>query len=247
MSDVPLTIDQRLIVSRNMDLAHHLAKKRWLRSQESMDLAEVTSIAYQGLMQAAQSWDPTRPEINPEDLLPTPKYPSGKAFAGYAHRRIEGSILDWQRNVDHVQRSYRSIYKMLKAAGYGNGTSMEELAQITGVPEAKIRAIIRAVETTSISLDSSVDTWGESISYGFELAAEHNVEASAAANDIMDSAAHTIMTLPPLQQTVLALRYYLNQELQVIAAQLELPLTTVRVAHTEALATLYDAMRKKAS
>lgn len=230
---------QKALIVNNVALARFLARLVWMKNPQSMDLDEVTSVAYQGLVTAAMRWSPEGREINPEDLA------SGKAFAGFARQRITGSVIDWQRGVDHVPRSYRGIYKLLKASGLGQGASEADLMESTGLSSEKIRSVIQAVEAKPISMDSPPDSWEDFPDYSLDIPARHNVESSALEISIKDSAVAAFLTLPVLHQTVLALRYYENIELQVIAEMVGLGLTTVRDAHSEGILTIHSAMLHK--
>lgn len=231
--------EQKALVVKNLALARFLARLVWAKNPNEIDLEEVTSISYQGLVTAVLRWDPSRAQINPDDLI------SGKAFAGFARQRIIGSILDWQRGVDHVQRSYRGIYKLLRASGHGQGKTEEELVILTGLTAEKIRAVTRAVESTPISLDSPPDQWEDFPSYSLDLPAENNVESSALETVIKNSVVAAIESLPELHRTVIALRYYAGVELQAISGLLGLGLTTIRDVHSDAILTIHTEMLNK--
>jgi RNA polymerase sigma factor (sigma-70 family) len=230
---------QKALVVNNVALARFLARLVWMKNPNGMDLDEVVSVAYQGLVTAALRWSPEGRAINPEDLI------SGKAFSGFARQRIIGSIIDWQRGVDHVQRSYRGIYKLLTASGLGQGATIPDLMVTTGLTSEKIRSVIQAVEATPISMDSPPDQWEDFPDYSLDIPAVQNVEASALETSIKNSAVAAFQTLPKLHQTIVALRYYENIELQTIAGMLGLGLTTVRDAHSEAILTVHAAMLHK--
>jgi len=219
-----------------MPLAHFLARTVWKRNTRDIDLEEVVSVAYQGLVTAALRWDPTGREIRPEDLE------SGKAFAGYARQRILGTIMDWQRGADHVQRPYRRMYKLFVAEGWGAGKTEAEVAKATGIELEKVRQVIRAVEFPPKSLDLQQDTeFNDSLGVPSEV----NVESSALETHIKTAVASSLSELPQLQQVVIALRYHTGMELQIIAAELGLSPTTVREAHTEAVLAMHTAMRSR--
>lgn len=232
MTDTRLTAEQRLLVESNVDLAHHLARDAWSRNVDNLDLEEVVSIAYQGLVKAALKFDPSK--MTPETVA------NGKAFSGWARRWIVGGILEWQRQADHVQRSYRQIYKRLIAAGY-NRRNLSALADELGEPVEKLRQIIQAVEMTSVSLDEQAGPDLSLPKYG-EVEADHDVESSALEATITLSFGLAHLELTEEQQVIIALRYYFGLEFQQIAQEMEVTLNYVRDAHSEAILDLHEAM-----
>lgn len=236
-----MTREQKHLVQANIPLARFLAKVTWDRNRNEIELEEVTAVSYQGLISAAMRWDPTDRQINPEDIL------SGRAFSGYARQRIIGTILDWQRNLDHVQRSYRTLYKMLKAAGHQKGATIEELAADLRITVEKVLSVIQAVENPPLSLELTKLNREEGTEYdSFEIAATHNVEESAQAEIIKSAAVAMLKELPIQHQTVIVLRYYAGEDLQFIAAELGLSMHAVREIHIEAIMKIHAAMKNKA-
>lgn len=239
----PLTSEQRALVEKNLDLAHHLALSVWRRNQQAIDKSEIISVAYEGLTLAASRFDPSRAEI--KDGVPD----IDGAFSGYARRRINGIILDWQRSKDHVPRRQRSTYKELQSHGYGDGRTASELADLTGLEETKIRLVVAAVEHEPVSLWA---TFPDDPDFPYRdnvVAKTHagDVEASALASRIQEIVTATFDSLTDFQRLVIALRYYEGEDLTTIATVLETNLSTVRVAHSEAILFLHAAMVSEAS
>lgn len=239
MTKPKLTEYQTHLVETHIKLAQRLGLEAWRRSPEAMEKYEVVGIAYQGLIAAAVRFDPDwRP---PDD----PAYDPFLAFGSFARRRISGAILDWQRSQDHVPKRQRQTYKSLQQHGLGLGKTPEQLADLTGLAVDKIRAVTQAVEATAISLDQPESSLGGS-SYA-ELPAAHNVEESALVLTIQQIVADTINSMPPLQRSVVVLRYYSGFDLSQIAAELGVGASVVRTVHKEAVDTIHVAMRRAAS
>jgi RNA polymerase sigma factor (sigma-70 family) len=239
MTDQPLTPYQKDLVGRNIGLAQKIANEYVAKSTE-FEQEEVTAIAYQGLIRAAQKFDPGRDTIIEQR----------GAFAGYARRWINGAILDWQRSMDHVQRSYRRIFKELVAKGWGTGATEEELIEATGIPKAKIREVLRAVRTTPVSFETlgalmEKATVGNDSTMAFDPPSDHNVESSAMETHITHATSSAYQQLTEVQQIVIGLRYSTGLELQAIASELGMGLTEVREAHTEAVIILHGAMKSR--
>lgn len=233
-----LTPYQSNLVQTHLKLAQRMGLEAWRRSRETMEKDEVVSIAYQGLITAAVKFDPDwRPEI------PDPNYDPFLAFGAFARTRISGAIMDWQRRQDHVPRGQRKSYKNLQAHGHGAGKSAEELADITGLDPNKIRAITQAVEETAVSLDGSE----HSESLVMHAVPPSPVEDSALVANITSIVADAIGELPPLQRSVVVLRYYSGLDLSHIAVELGVSISVVRSSHKEAVDLIHAQMRRAAS
>ena len=231
---------QKELVEKNLDLARYLALVTWRRSREEMERYEVVSVAYQGLIAAAIRFDPTRPQIIPGDLE------NGKAFAGYARRKIIGAILDWQRSRDHVPRKQRAVYRELQNQGHGRGKTHKELAELTGIDLNKIQLVTQAVEATAVSLDTPPEHWDYSPQYAVYASDDHDVESVAAGVTIMEAWVTVWIDLPPLQKRIIAAKYYYGHDLVNIADQLGERLNIVREAHALAVLVLHEAMKNEA-
>jgi RNA polymerase sigma factor (sigma-70 family) len=232
-----MTEEQQALVENNVDLARKLAILMWRKNTSRMEKDEVIAIAYQGLIAAALKYDPFNHGMSPETVA------NGKAFAGFARHKIIGAVLEWQRSRDHVPKLQRRAYKEFQAHGLEAGTSAEEVAESTGYDLAKVLRIQQAVRSTPVSLDTPPELWDVRVAQ--ELEASSDVESSALVLMISNSVAAAFTELPPLQQVVLSLKYYLGEELTVIAQALEIRLSDVREAHTDGLMALYDAMRRE--
>jgi len=230
---------QKKLVEDNVPLARYLARSVWERNRANMDLDEVTSMAYIGLIKAATKFDPSK--MSEETLI------SGKAFSGWARKWINGEIMEWQRGEDHVQRSYRKIFKLLVSEGYQNGASEEDLVARTGLSLEKIREVIRAVHATPISIDLPADERStETFFYPtLTIPTHHNVESTAVETIIKNATSEAYRELSELQQVIVAMHFYAGWELQKIAAELGLGLTVIRVANSEAVLSLHRAMRSR--
>lgn len=240
---IPLTDSQRELVEKNLDLAHHLALATWRRNPHIQDKDEIVAVAYEGLVTAASRFDPSRADVN--DGVPD----LTGAFSGYARRRIQGSILDWQRKRDHVPKRQRSTYKELQALGHGQGRSPLELSDLTGMPVARIKMIISAVESPVLSLtgenselEHSRDTYQWDLPTSTDL-----VESDAMEDAIISCVVSAWDDLPDLQRLVIAMRYYAGLDLITVAQEIGVRLSSVREAHAEGLLFLHSAMVREAS
>lgn len=222
------------LIEANVPLARFLARKMWERAPNVLDYEEVTSMAYQGLVTAALRWAPEGRNIDPAEIE------NGKAFAGFARQRILGQIMDYLRDLDHVQRSYRNDYKILVRAGYpgsfGQELTAEALSGITGLSVHRIHVVVRAVETPPVSLEGTFEGSSEEPSDSID------VESSALVSTLKNATADAVNSLPPLHQVVIALRYIESMEMQAIASELGVSLSTVRDSHDVAIKHVHDAL-----
>lgn len=239
MSEQKLNSSQNELIEKNINLAHYIALDYWRRNKQNIEKDEVVTVAYLGLVNAAIRFDPTRPDIKKEDLE------NGKAFAGFARVKINGAILDWQRTQDHVPKRQRRIYKELQSLGHGEGRTPEELSQLTGMEQEKIRAIIHAVETRDVSIHNSTDHDGNTTDV--EIADENHVEIGVLTNSIQRAVIFAFEDLTDIQQMVIVLRYYRGLDLQQISAELGISTLNARTNHWEALAILHAAMKSAAT
>lgn len=241
MSTQRLTPEQNRLVENNLALARHTARAMWERNSRSLDLREMVSIAYQGLVTAALGFDLSRYSKTDKNFDPE------LAFTGYAKRRIVGTILDWQRSNDHVPRRQRSVYKSLQQAGYGEGRSIQELADEIGLPADKLKSIAHAVEATAVSLEQVPPTWDGNDQYATDVPAPADVESSVLQNSITLEMSDQFAELEELQQIIIAMRYYEGHDLPYISASLGIRLSLVREKHYDAILILHSVMVRAAS
>lgn len=233
-----LTDEQKRLVEANVPLARFLAHKRWEMAPGALDYEELVSLAYQGLVSAAQRWR----SYSEENGLPEEEIVAGDGFSVFSRKRIIGAILDWQkRDADHVPRSYRTDYKMVQRAGYPDRVKKYSLlSRATGLSVDRIKLVIAAVERMPVSFHEMVDDEGNVTMD--EPKARTDVEESVVVASVGNAIVAKISEMSPLQQVTLALRYFEGLEFQDIANELEVSASSVREAHNEALVTIQTAM-----
>lgn len=240
MTKKKLTPEQQKLAADNVSLAAHLAQVVWNRNRSVMDLEEVVAVANLGLVVAAQRWSPDGRDISEEDIK------NGKAFAGFARRHILGRILDWQRSQDHVQRSYRSDYKLLVAAGLDNGHTLVSLAEKTKLNEERIRKVLFAIQRPPVYLEVPSLTDNEE-SYVHDVPDPVDVETSAGERAIMDALVQCLDGLPELTQLVLVMKYYLGMYLNSIEKELDKPHAVISEAHDQGILAVLGTLMENAS
>lgn len=210
-------------------LAQSLAQQVWRTAPHALELDEMRGIANLGLVTAATRWTSFCAEKghDPHQL---------QFFKPYVVRRVYGSLIDAIRASDWATRSLRTRAKALLEAGQDKGLSDKELAARTGMTVLEVRATIRGMAQRPVSLE------------GAELdpVAGTNVESSAFTRFVLASVVDVIRTLPRDEQTVLALVYFNNMQLQQVAKALGVPDSRVSELHASAVLTVHQAMVKAA-
>jgi RNA polymerase sigma factor (sigma-70 family) len=226
-----LTPEQQQLVTDNKELAQYIALYVWRQNKQDMEKEEVVSIAYEGLCKAALLYAPHSHGMSQETI------DNGKAFAGFARIKINGAILDWQKANDHVPRRQRQMYKEFKTLGYGEGATIDYLAEKTGLTAKKVRAVIVAVEATSVSIDGNQDG----------MTSPEDVEENAVVSEILNSVSDAFVTLTPLQQEILTRRYFLQHEIPQISKDMSRSLLDIRAEHADGIIKLQKIMEKKSA
>jgi RNA polymerase sigma factor for flagellar operon FliA len=205
--------------------AKALAWRTFQRAPHVLERDELESIAYIGLMDAANRWEAycERNGYSPEAV---------HYFGAYALRRMRGSVMDFLRASDWATRSARQRAKRLQAAGGGTGMTHAELAAVTGMTVAQVRQTEAAVACKPVSLDEG----------DRDIPEAQDVEAQAAMRLLLEQVAAVRWRLSPAAQVVLALRYYEGRELAAIAEALGLAVTEVSALHDEGVRAVHGSV-----
>lgn len=227
--------EQMRLVADNRLLALKLASVMWEKNKATLDRDEAISNAYLGLISAARNWDPSREEINPEDLE------NGKAFSGYARHRILGAIRDWMRKEDYVSRNQRKVYKDLRAAGLDDGLSLGDLSEKIGEPLDKVKSALQAVSSSPVSIEDHDE---ESAGLALTTPAELDTESSVLVGWVSAKVVDKMQALDPRYQVILALRYYEGLPMYEIASRLNSNTARIGNLHNIAILELLHTMKE---
>lgn len=227
------------LVTDNIKLAQFLARRTWEKAPSVLDLEELISLAYQGLVAAAQRYR----AYGEEHAYSEESIATGQYFAVFARKRILGKILDEMRSNDHVPRGYRKDYKSLLQAGYDTGSSMADLSTVTGLDPDRIRRTVLLVENSPVSIDEESVSDGDVTYQSMELTADHNVESSALVAHIMQHGLVDVVdSMTKLQKIVVVLKYYEGMKLSDIAGEIGYTPGAVMEAHSTALLIIRGQM-----
>lgn len=201
------------------------AWRAFTKAPHAQEREELESVAYEGLMQAADKWDGycARNGFSPDAL---------QYFGAYALRRIRGALLDHQRASDWVSRSSRQRAKAIQAAGSDLGRTHEELAAATSLTVEQVRQTQAALARKPVSLDDSSQDLPEHI----------DVEGQVFVAGVLAAVAAAGQRLAAEAQAVLALRYYEGLELEQISELLGLEPADVQAHHDRGVLEVHQAM-----
>ena len=182
------------------------------RLPNTIETDELHSIGLNGLVAAAQRYQPSRQG----------------SFAAYAATRIRGAILDELRRLDSLSRSNRAKARRLGSAigklkqEQGADYSEDSLCVEMNMSAEELAALMEEVRPVSlVSLDGAEtqSDFSEDSLHDI-IPDDHCVSAIDALErkEIISLLAKRMAQLPDLQKKVLAMYYYENMQLSQIAA-----------------------------
>jgi RNA polymerase sigma factor for flagellar operon FliA len=225
------------MIVRNLPLVSFVVgKMSGENGSSAMDREDAVAYGIEGLIQAVDSYDPTR----------------GTTFASFAIRRIRGSILDAIRRMDVLPRSLRKGARELEkatmdlAAQLGRWPSQRELAMKLGMPLGDLQRLVGHSSSRVVSLERIM---GEKTSEGaspWEASDPDEYADPAAAADrkasmmLLDSA---LTSLPARDRAILQLRYGRGMAFHEIGAIMELSESRVCQLHKRILSSLKGKLK----
>jgi RNA polymerase primary sigma factor len=229
--------ERSALVTRNLRLVYHLARRLARRGPLLADLVQLGNV---GLVEAADRFDPRR----------------GVRFSTYAGMCIAGMITKKMpaltasvhvpshqlRALSRLHRSRRGLTMDL-----GREPTLEEMAAQADVPEGKARRIL-ATQPTVLDLDAPVAGLDD-VSMADTLAAgEESAQERTILRDQIGRMERALASLDPRMRTVLRLRYGLGgareRTLREIGASMRLSRERIRQLEEEATRLLRVRMRR---
>jgi RNA polymerase sigma factor for flagellar operon FliA len=227
------------LIADHMYLAEQIGRSEWLTATHALDKQEMLSLAYFGLVDAANRW---------EGYCAKKNYDPGAVqfFKVFARLRIRGTIRDHLRNEDRekgASRTLRTKAKKLKEAGQDEGLPVEILSERTGFSVADINKVNARLGIKRVSLDAPIASAdGDMDFWGDQVQDDIDTESNVFVNEIMDTFVSTFKILPPDQQVVIALCYYGRLDIRKVAEELGIPEAKVSQLHVQAVNTVQQAM-----
>lgn len=226
------------LVTEMLPQARSEAWKLYQGAPHALDLDDLTSLAYTGLMMAATRW----PEYCRERSFSPgcgqvpctdPSACGTRFFAAYVLRRMRGSMLDAMRKADWVTRSMRTKAKALRdAEDLRPGQSEDELAAATGLSARQIRSTLAGVAGRPVSFDAEPH----------DVPDPGDTESQVMVSSVLGKVLQAMDVLDAETQVILALRYHRGLELADIAAELRTTEQRVAELHLAGVLAVHDVM-----
>lgn len=225
------------LVTTMLPQARAEAWKVYRRAPHALEVEDLISLAYTGLMMAAARWrfycekngyHPGCGQVPCAD----PASCGTRYFCAYALRRLRGSMLDALRSADWVTRSLRTKVKKIRAAEAAGYRSEAEVAAAAGLTVSQVRVALGKLAARPVAFEVEEH----------DLPDAENVESGVVVSAVLGSVVQAVDRLDATAQAVLALRYHQGWEFPAIAGELELSEDQVRAAHAAGVLAVRDAM-----
>lgn len=236
--------DRDALILEHLKLADNIALKEWRTATHALDKAEMQSLAYLGLVSAADRWPDycTEKEYDPGAL---------QYFKVFAALRIRGTIRDFIRKEDWATRTLRTKSKLLKQAGQDDGISVQELSSRTGLSVREIDKVSAKLAARPVSLDAyrnTQDSQHDMSSHASnDLADSVDTEGAAFANAMNAVFLKCFESLPNENKLVIVLHYYSKLPFRSISDLLDFTEGYVSTLHRQSVLQIRDAMQLAAS
>jgi len=215
-------VDRDQLILDHLPLLKHIAGRMTFDPSGAVDREDIQGFGMLGLVEAAESWDPTR----------------GLKFSTYAYPRIRGAILDELRRQDFLPRGRRERVRELEAAldkhvkEHGHPPAPEELAELLASPLDEIDEILCSAHS---ALSTSIDGESEVLAAMLTDPRSEDPVGSAEWEEMKVLLVDAISVLPEQEKTVITLYYGQELLLREIATVLGVTESRVSQIHSRAL------------
>jgi RNA polymerase sigma factor for flagellar operon FliA len=221
------------MIIRHMPLVTFVVSRMSGDGQRTLGLDREDAISYgiEGLIQAVDSFDPSR----------------GTSFASFAIRRIRGAVLDAIRKADPLPRSVRRSAREIDqataelAAQLGRWPTHRELALRLGISPDELSALQKNSGSRFVSLEQALQDRAGDGSSVHEPADEDelgNPESAAELQASMALLREALRQLPARDRRILLMRYAEQRPFHQIGEAMGLSESRVCQIHKRILATL---------
>lgn len=231
--------DRLQLIEEHIYLVKEVARTLIQKLPNHVELDELESLGYIGLLDAVEKYDSSR----------------GVPFEAYSRLRIRGTILDGLRKEDWLSASARrkanriaEIYDQYDQELQRPATD-EEVAEALGITVEEFRKVVLEVQKELVSLEGPLFTDQEGNTQAFIdlIPSEENVSLDLEKKHAKELLTEAIEKLPEKERLVIALVYYEGLNLTEIAEVLELSTSRISQLHSKAILRLRGRLgRKKA-
>ena len=226
------------LIHEYIPLVKYVAGRLAINLPNSVELDDLESLGFFGLLDAIEKFDETR----------------NIKFETYASTRVRGAILDGLRAMDWVPRSTRSKARVLENQIYqlinelGRNPSDEEVAAALELTPERYYDMLDEVRGTALfSLDEAIVTEkaGQSLKMS-DLVVDHaqpTPEQNLLQGETLEELATAISELSEREQLVLSLYYHEELTLKEIGHILEVSESRISQIHTKAILTLQGKLK----
>ncbi len=236
-----MNYDKETLIRDHMDLARSVAKSEWRTATHALQLDDMESLAFEGLVDAADRWQAycIKKQYDPA---------ATQYFKVFARLRIRGNIRDQLRKDDWTTRTVRTKARKLKDAGQDEGISVEELALRTDMSVSEINKVNARLAQRPVSLDSRLAVKDDMNPSETELQIKEDVdtEGIAFANQMLQVFTNTVKRMDHSSKLVIVLHYYGKLDLRRIAEELEMTESKVSQLHSRGVLAVKAALMKAA-
>lgn len=224
------------LIVAHIPLVHRLAGKIKPRLPPQVEMEELVSYGYTGLVKAADNFDPG----------------NGTPFDRFASSSIRGAIIDGLRKLDWAPRSLRRRARLVETA---RSTLRTELGREPSDIEVANEAVLTVEEIAAIdaevsgakrsSLDESDDPDGMARYEYITDEAPGGMAEDAYLGDLRRALLEVIATFEVREQLLLVLHYFEEMTLADVGKLLGIPESRASQIHTRLVMLLRQHMQEK--
>lgn len=218
-----IAFDRDKLILDHVPLLKHLVGRMSFDLPSSLDRDDLFGFGMLGLIQAADSWEPSR----------------GLKFSTYAYPKIRGAILDELRRSDFLPRGRREKVRELDRAvaeiehTTGFAPAPEDIAKALGISLDEVDEILLSAKSAGHA--SFDDTVSVSLLERVNDPSSNDPQGSVEWNETKTLLVAAIGALPEQERTVITLYYSEELLLREIAEVLGLTESRISQIHTRAL------------
>ncbi len=227
------------MITKHIPLVRYVAGSMARHSSASsiVDYDDLVGYGIEGLIQAVDTFNPAY----------------NVRFSTWAVMHIRTTIQDALRALDPLPRSLRAKGKEIDRVSFdlanrhGYWPKPDQIAEALGLPIEKVRATLKDINHTVVSLENVDDGHGDDAGYSWlSSLADHDPETDPEAS--LDTSETYLMLidavdgLPEREATVIRMYYKQGQSMRTIAERLGVSESRVSQLHARALKILRNAL-----